>query len=223
MGRVFLIAVDESIEQTRKIIQYQNNKAAGLTDAKAEQETKSFLQKLFTLLQPFEVINPYGNEIMLPEEAHKIRRLNEMYQGLVKVITVINQYQRKKNAQNKLLTEIEDIEMAVHIMFESIVLKVDELDGSLRHFYEKLKNFVLKKGKSYEFTRFEVREATGIGKTQQHYYINQLVNLCYVQQLGFANRGFTYKIVYWDDYEAFRERIKKNLLTQIEILKQKPS
>ena len=221
MGRVFLVAVDESIEQTRKIIQYQNNKAAGVIDTKAEQETKSFLQKLFTLLQPFEVVNPYGNAIMLPEEAHKIRRLNEMYQGLVKVITVINQYQRKKNTQNKLLTEIEDIETAVHIMFESIVLKVDELDGSLRHFYEKLKTFVLKKGKSYEFTRFEVREATGVGKTQQHYYINQLVNLCYVQQLGFANRGFTYKIVYWDDYEAFRERIKKNLLTQIETLKQK--
>ena len=221
MGRVFLVAVDESIEQTRKIIQYQNNKAAGVIDTKAEQETKSFLQKLFTLLQPFEVVNPYGNAIMLPEEAHKIRRLNEMYQGLVKVITVINQYQRKKNTQNKLLTEIEDIETAVHIMFESIVLKVDELDGSLRHFYEKLKKFVLKKGKTYEFTRFEVREATGVGKTQQHYYINQLVNLCYVQQLGFANRGFTYKIVYWDDYEAFRERIKKNLLTQIETLKQK--
>lgn len=221
MGRVFLIAVDESIEQTRKIIQYQNNKAAGFIDAKAEQETKIFLQKLFTLLQPFEVLNQYGNEIMLPEEAHKIRRLNEMYQGLVKVITVINQYQRKKNEQGKLLTEIEDIETAVHIMFESIVLKVDELDGSLRQFYEKLKSFVLKKGKTYEFTRFEVREATGVGKTQQHYYINQLVNLCYVQQLGFANRGFTYKIVYWDDYEAFRERIKQDLLKQIEALKAK--
>ena len=219
MGRVFLIAVDESIEQTRKIIQYQNNKAAEIIDAKAEQGTKIFLQKFFTLLQPFEVSNRYANEIMLPEEAEKIRRLNEMYQGLVKVITVINQYQRKKNEKGKLLTEIEDIETAVHIMFESIVLKVDELDGSLRQFYEKLKTFVLKKGKTYEFTRFEVREATGVGKTQQHYYLNRLVNLCYVQQLGFANRGFTYKIVYWDDYEAFRERIKQNLLKQIEALK----
>ncbi|MBX9851805.1 MAG: hypothetical protein K2X86_08610, partial [Cytophagaceae bacterium] len=73
--------------------------------------------------------------------------------------------------------------------------------------------------KNYEFTRFEVREATGTGKSQQHFYINKLVELEYIQQYGFANRGFKYKIVHWDNYTALRERIKKNLYDQLEQIK----
>jgi len=100
-------------------------------------------------------------------------------------------------------------------MFESIVLKVDELDGSLRQFYEKLKTFVEKTGRSYEFTRFEVRRATGLGKTQQHHYLNKLVELEYLKQFGFSNRGFRYKIAYWDDYGKLREEIKTHLKNQL--------
>ena len=40
-------------------------------------------------------------------------------------------------------------------MFESIILKVDELDGALRSFYEKLKSYVKKRGNKYEFSRLE--------------------------------------------------------------------
>ncbi len=111
------------------------------------------------------------------------------------------------------------METAIYIMFESIVLKVDELDGSLRQFYEKLKAFISKKGRGYEFTRFEIREATGVGKSQQHYYINQLVLLEYVQQNGFANRGFKYKIVHWDNHTALRDKIKNHLTAQLETIK----
>jgi hypothetical protein len=48
MSRVFLIAVDESIEQTKKIIEYQNKKAAGLIDYKKEQEIKNCIQQFIT-------------------------------------------------------------------------------------------------------------------------------------------------------------------------------
>jgi hypothetical protein len=136
------------------------------------------------------------------------------------MITVINQYQRRKDEKGRLITEIQDIETAIDIMFESIVLKVDELDGSLRQFYEKLKTYVEKRGKNTGFSRFEVREATGLGKTQQHHYINKLLELEYLQQYGFANRGFTYKIVYWDNYSKLREAIKQNLQTQLYDLQQ---
>ena len=99
------------------------------------------------------------------------------------------------------------------------MLKVDELDGSLRQFYENLKSFIEKKSKSYEFNRFEIREATGVGKTQQHHYINKLVQLEYIQQNGFANKGFKYKINYWDNYKTLRDRIKMDLQKQINNIK----
>jgi len=218
MSRVFLIAVDESQEQTKRIIQYQNNKAAGQIDTRKEQEIKRFIQNMVREIKPCEVLNPFANQIQLPEEAHKIRRLNDLFQSFIKMITVINQYQRKKDEKGRLITEAEDIETAIDIMFESIVLKVDELDGSLRQFFEKLKKYVEKRSRSLEFTRFEVIEATGLGKTQQHHYINKLLELEYLQQYGFANRGFKYKIVYWDDYTKLREQIKNHLHKQIKAL-----
>jgi DNA primase len=218
MSRVFLIAVDESAAQTKQIIHYQNEKAAGEIDQRKEQEVKYFIRNFIRELKPFEVLNPYANKIHLPEEAHKIRRLNDLFQSFVKMVTILNQYQRKKDQRGRLITELDDMQTAIDILFESIVLKVDELDGSLRQFYEKLKSHVEKKSKQYEFTRFEVKEATGLSKTQQHYYLNQLIELEYVQQFGFANRGFKYKIVHWDNYTAMRERIRKNLQSQLDNL-----
>jgi energy-coupling factor transporter ATP-binding protein EcfA2 len=225
VSRSFLIAVDESQEQTQRIIQYQNELSAGLIDKAEQKKISQFIQNCIRLLKPSEVINPYANKIKLPEEAHKIRRLNELYQSFVKQITLLNQYQRKQDRQGRLITEKEDLQTACDILFESILLKVDELDGSLRQFFEKLKDFVLKKSKKENkaqsdivFNRFEVREATGVSKTQQHYYIQKLIGLEYLQQNGFANRGFSYKISYWDNIAATRARIKDDLNNQLQAL-----
>src|SRR5690606_27953157 len=84
MSRVFLIAVDESHEQTKRIINYQNQKAAGEIDYRKEAEVRQFIQSLVRHLKPLEVVNPYANKIHLPEEAHKIRRLNELFQSFIK-------------------------------------------------------------------------------------------------------------------------------------------
>ena len=105
--------------------------------------------------------------------------------------------------------------MACDILFESIVLKVDELDGSLRQFFEQIKKYVTEKGKEYEFNRFEVRQITGMSKSQQHYYMSRLVELEYLRQWGFANRGYRYKIAHWDDMAVLRNRIKTNLQQQL--------
>lgn len=224
MSRVFLIAVDESTEQTKRIIEYQNCVAAGAINREDEEKTKQFIQKFISILQPCKVINPYANQIQLPPEAHKIRRLNDLLQSFIKMVTVINQYQRKRDERNRLITEIEDIETAVAVMFESIVLKVDELDGSLRQFYEQLKAYLQKKynGKhqAAEFSLREIRQALKVSKTQAFRYANDLTNLEYIKQSGgYQNRGFTYRICYWDNYEAMREKIKLRLDDQLKRLK----
>jgi DNA primase len=218
ISRCFVIAVDESMSQTRRIITYQNNVAAGIVDKKKERNIREFLQNCVRLLKPYEVVNPFANRITLPEEAHKIRRLNELYQCLVKQITLLNQYQRKKDEQGRLISSKEDLQAACEIMFESILLKVDELDGALRQFYEKLKVFVEKQGKDYEFNRFEIRQATGVSKTQQHFYMTRLAAIEYVHQYGFANRGFKYKIAHWDNMAAVRAKIKDSLSNQLQML-----
>lgn len=218
VSRSFLIAVDESHQQTLQIIDYQNQLSAGMINKEEQHQTRQFLQNCIRLIKPMQVINPYAGKIKLPQDAHKIRRLNELYQSFVKQITLINQYQRSIDNQGRLITQKEDLQVACDILFESILLKVDELDGSLRQFYEKLKAYIDQKGRTHEFTRFEVREATGVSKTQQHYYIQKLIQLEYLQQKGYANRGFKYRIAYWDNIEATRKRIKEHLQSQLDAI-----
>ncbi|EOG6908012.1 toprim domain-containing protein [Flavobacterium psychrophilum] len=218
MSRSFLIAVDESKEQTKRIIDHQNQRSAGEIDPKEREKAVQFIQQIVRSLKYYEVINPYATKLQLPEKVHKIRRLNEMYQAVIKQVTFFNQYQREVTKDNQLITTIEDIEQATEILFESIVLKVDELDGSLRQFFERLKKFVKKDNE--EFILREVRQEFGLSKTQIFRQMQTLLELEYIKQIGgYSNKGIKYKISYWDNYQKLRAEIKDYLMNQIEKLK----
>jgi len=221
MSRLFIIAVDESGEQTGKIMDYQKQKAAGLIDGAKEKEATEFLQNLIRMLKPMKVVNPFARQIQLPEKAHKIRRLNELYLAFVNQITIVNQYRRKRTANNTIVTEIEDLRIANEIMFDSIFLKVDELDGSLRQFYEKLKGYIKTKPnpEQYQFMQREIRHALNISKSQLQRYVNDLVDLEYISTSGgYQNRGYKYKILWWDDIAKLRDEVKEYLKNQIDKL-----
>ncbi|MCW3162854.1 CHC2 zinc finger domain-containing protein [Chryseobacterium oryctis] len=214
MNRSFIVAVNESDEQTEKIISYQNRRNAGEIDRNEQEKAINFIQKIVRNLKHYEVINPYATQIQLPNNVKNKRRLNEMFQAIIKQITIVYQYQREiKNGF--LVTEIEDIENAVEILFESIILKIDELDGSLRQFFEKLK----KSFKEEQFSRFDAMEVTGFKKTQLQFYLNDLVRLEYLKQIGFANKGFKYKISYNDNIQRVRKDLKEAFTKQLEELK----
>lgn len=220
MSRSFLIAVDESAAQTKRIIEYQNKRNAGEIDPNEPNKAVNFIQNIVRNLKVYEVINPYATQLHLPEKVHKIRRLNEMYQAVIKQVTFLNQYQRKLTNNNQLITEIEDIEQATEVLFESIILKVDELDGSLRQFFERLKKHV--KTENEEFLQREIRQIFNISKTQLQRFINYLLELEYIKQSGgYNNKGIKYKIAYWDNHQKLRAEIKDFLYNQIQELKNK--
>ena len=142
-----------------------------------------------------------------------------MYQAVIKQVTFINQYQREQTQDGKLITTIEDIENATEILFESIVLKVDELDGSLRQFFEKIKKYL--KDKNQEFTQREIRQEFNISKSQCSRFFIQLVELEYItMKFGGNLKLQKYVIVYWDNHQKLRAEIKDFLMNQIEVLRQ---
>jgi len=216
ISRCFLIAVDESREQTLRVIDYQDEESAGLISKQEQKKVRAFVQNCMRLLKPYEVINPYAKKVKLPQSAHKIRRLNELYKCFIKQITLLNQYQRKQDKQGRLISEKEDLKVACEILFESIVLKVDELDGSLRQFFERLKKEVEPKGKDYQFNQREIRQKFNISKSQMQRYMYGLLSFGYIHQSGgHPNRGLKYKVDYWDNYAKLRADIKDDLMNQI--------
>jgi DNA primase catalytic core len=226
MGRCFLIAVDETSDQTHRIIRFQNHKASGKVNSQAQAQATEFIQHCLRMLKPYEVINPYADQVSLPPQAHKIRRLNELYQSFVGQVTLLNQYRRKQDSQGRLISEKEDLQIAADIMFESILLKVDELDGSLRHFYERLKQYVQAQGgshsDSYAFTQREIRQALHVSKSGLHRFLRTLLQLEYIRPVGgYANKGYQYQITYWDNVAALRANVKRHLqgqLNQLELI-----
>lgn len=226
MSRCFVIAVDETMEQTSRVITYQNRKASGKIDTGREQETALLLQSCIRLLKPYPVINPYADKVHLPQEAHKIRRLNELYQSFVRQVTLVHQYKRQKDSRGRLISRKEDLLVAADIMFESILLKIDELDGSLRQFYERLKDYIKGMGgdhyDTYTFGQREVRQALNVSKSQLQRYIYDLISLEYISMSGgHINRGYRYRIIYWDDITRIRSRLKRHLegqLAQLELM-----
>ena len=215
MNRSFVIAVDESEAQTERIIYYQNQKISGQIDEKEEEKAIEELQKIVRNLRFYEVNNQYATKINLPLNVKNKRRLNEMFQSIVKQITIVNQNQRRASASNQLITEIEDIEQAIEILFESIILKIDELDGSLRQFLEKLK----KAFKEVDFNRFDAMEVTGFKKSQLQVYLNELVRYGYLKQTGHPNKGFKYKMSYNDDIQKVRNDLKTHFKEQVRQLR----
>jgi energy-coupling factor transporter ATP-binding protein EcfA2 len=225
MSRSVIIGVDETEAQTTRIIRHQNKKLAGIIDEKEERKAKEFLQNLIRCIKPMEVVNPYADKVQLPMEAKMLRRLNSHYQAFVKQITILHQYQRKKDEQGRLVAKPQDLQIACDILFDAIMLKVDELDSSLRQFFDRMKVYVQKaagktKTQEYVFTQRDVRIALNIPKATCFRYMEDLELLEYLQRVGgYINRGFKYKLVYWDDMEKVRAKIKKELYEQLDSIK----
>ncbi|QMU63538.1 MAG: hypothetical protein GKR88_04100 [Flavobacteriaceae bacterium] len=222
-SRVFVIAIDESEAQTEKVLEYMAKKAAKtITDGQEKQAVEE-IQNIVYCLKPYLVQNNY--RLSLPKSTQQRRRLTQMLHDFIEQITLLHQYQRNRIASDNetiLITQLEDLELAVDLMFESIVLKTDELDGILRQFYENLKKYIKNKGESYEFTQREIRQEFRISKSQAQRYFNELLELEYLQKSSTRNRNtFGYKITYWDNIEKLRAEIRGNLYQQIQTYKKK--
>ena len=87
------------------------------------------MQHLLRLLRPIPVVVPYATRIHLPDTVKDKRRLNSLYLALVSQITLLHQYQRKKDDSGRLISTLADLQLANEIMFDAIVLKADELHG----------------------------------------------------------------------------------------------
>lgn len=219
-SRSLIVGVDESETQTGKIVKYQHlaNKQVNF---KSSQETKSTLVKnCIRILKPYSVINPFADSISLPIEIKSIRRLNQHFQDFIGQITLIHQYQRKKDKYNNIYTTIEDVKIAANLFFEILIGKMDELDNQLRVFFEKLKKYVANQNRNYEFTTKEIRENVNVSKTQAFRFFNELKELEYITiTKGSSNKGFYYKINHWDDNAKMKIELKKMINEQINSLK----
>jgi hypothetical protein len=217
VSRSIIAGLDESEAQTKRIIDHQNKKLAGLIDASEEFEAKRFLQNCMRCFSKCDVVNPYAEKITLPMEAKMQRRLNNHFHAFIKQITWLHQFQREKDSLGRLIATKDDVVTAIELFVNAVVLKTDDLDPTLRQFFDRLKKYL--KAETATFSQREIRIALHIGKTQSFRYMEELQRLEYIKKIGgHKNKGFHYKILYWDDLEKVREQIKNSLSEQLKEL-----
>ena len=220
MSRCIVAGINESKDQTQKIIEYQNKKIMGHVMETNENNSKEFLQNCIRCLKNADVINPYADKVNLPNETHMSRRLNYHFQQFIMQVTLLYQHQRKRDHLNRLITEPVDIKIACDILFESIMMKVDDMNISLRQFFEKLKEYISRISTlnhlNYEFSQREIRLALNLCKTTCKENFSELVQLEYIGKTGgSSNRGYKYRIIYWDDHLKIKTNIMQLLTGQI--------
>ncbi|OFY54556.1 MAG: hypothetical protein A2W93_09575, partial [Bacteroidetes bacterium GWF2_43_63] len=212
-SRSIVLGIDESAEQTEEIIRYQNRKRSGETDVKKQDCAIHLLRNCIRVLKSFEVINPWAESVSLPLNLPHKRRLNQQFQDFIAQITILHQFQRRKDKCGRLISTVEDLRNAIELFIPAIVLKADDLDSSTRQFFERLKKWVIaqKSGNETTFSENDIRLSLCMSKTNINRYFRVLKKVDYIKAMsGCANRGYKYMISYWDNRKKMISELQKH-------------
>lgn len=166
-NRYVLLTVDESREQTKRILELQrwNETVEGLL---ARQRRKAVFRRHHDaqrLLQPLEVVIPV--EPAYPSGFLILRREQKKYLSLVKAVALLHQHQRPRKTVSVDGGTVEYIEatsddVAIAKELASVILSrnLDELAPPSRSLYQVLRELVGEKRKSLEKARGSEKEKT---------------------------------------------------------------
>lgn len=211
-NRSFLIYLDESKEQDKKVMQYQRLLAAGKINLEEEHEQRTFLKNVQRVLKPVRVINPYAEYLEIPDEVFKPRRTNAHYLGFIEAVTFYHQYQRKEEVNTDtgecyIQTTLEDIEIANSLLKEILLRKSDELNKATRSYFEYLKAYLKTENKN-TFSTKEIRQALRTNPSSQKRYMLSLLSNGYIKRVkGKSTTGFVYEISSFEEYEQLKNKI----------------
>lgn len=192
-NRDIICTVDESREQTRRIIQMQN-RLASVEGLRMKREAEA-LQKLHRnaqrLLRPLTVLFPVS-ELVYADHRHRLRRDHGKYRTLVSAITLLQQYQRPLKRREILPGQFEeyieataaDIKLASEISDVVLASSLDDLPPQTRNFYEETCKLVLEKGQNADVivpvTRRDLAACTGLSLTTVGNHLDRLRALEFV-------------------------------------------
>lgn len=218
-NRSFLLYLDNSENQDKRIMDYQRSLSAGKINRASEQEVREQLQNVQRLLRNVEVRNPYAELLQIPTSVFKPRRSNAHYLAFIEAVTFYHQYQRElktnpQTGERYIETNLEDIEWANKLLAPVLLRKSDELTGACRGFLEQLKSY-LSEHKKRSFYSKEIRSDLRISYSSLKRYLINLSQNGYVKIVGGTkSRGFEYEVINFEEYQELKSGIT-NVLNEI--------
>ena len=219
-NRSFLIYLDESPDQDKKIMEYQRAISAGRVDHEAEETAAELLRNCQRILEPIKIVNPYAEELTLPEEVFKPRRTNNHYLQFIEAVTFYHQRQRperviEETGEVYIETTLEDIEYANELLQDILLRKSDELTGACRNYLEQVKDYLATRdqvGEEQEpitsFSNLEIRKALRVNANNQKRYNVSLLENYYIRKVsGKKGTRYVYEVVSLEEFEGLKGQI----------------
>jgi hypothetical protein len=213
-NRCILLYMDNSVEQDRKIMDYQRRLSAGQIDGSEEKAVQHQIRNVQRLLKPITVKNPFAPYLQLPEAVFKPRRTMLLLLLFTETVTYYHQYQRvlktdTDTGEQYIESTVEDIENAFMLLENTILKKSDELNDACRGFFERLKSY-LKEKDAESFCSREIRSSLRLSPSSIGRYLYELERMGYIKIIrGNRYKGFEYRVQHWNDMEVLSGEAKK--------------
>jgi DNA primase len=200
-NRLVVLATDEGRAQTRAVhvAQREQETLSGLIARQRRAEIVVLHHDAQRLLRPLAVVNPHAPGTQFSDAATRHRRDHAKLLGLVRAVTLAHQHQREHRlieVGSSTVTYIEategDVAIAERLAAKVIAASSDELSPPTRRLLGAVAELQKAIG-GRQFTRRELREATGFGDTQLKVHLARLVDLEYVSAHG-AGPSTTYEL-----------------------------
>lgn len=233
-NRFVILTIDESREQTERILQRQRERYTlkGRLEKRLEDpiyQKHRNAQRLLNECVHVEIVNPYSLELTYPNDKLLMRREHEKYMTLINTIAFLRQFQKllKKTKTSDggemqyIEVEIKDIALANQLAADVLGHSLDELSPHTRTLLKSIKQMVDDEGKrDMVFSRKEICEKTGWSYWQIHNHLKQLVDMEYLLFVGGSDRNrYQYQLL-WDGKGENGERFVSGLI-DVETLKKR--
>jgi hypothetical protein len=219
-SRFWVTSIDESRDQTRKILSFQRQQhlSDGLITTPEIEAVLKKHRNFQRLLKPVAVKNPYAAQLSYGDDRLQGRRDQPKYLNLIKAIAFLRQMrkeifqeQRNGSAVPYVNADLEDIALANKLAHAILGHSLDELSrpgGDLLRQLEELAKERLKtqqkenpeskmKTSDLSFSRRELREFTGWSNTRLHVHLRELVDFEYIViETGRNGMPFRYRLAW---------------------------
>ena len=210
-SRFIITSIDESLEQTRAILQAQrqSHTLEGLRRKKQREAIVRRHHAFQRLLQPLLVVNPFEPLLTYAEDRLLVRRDNPKYLHLILAVTFLHQLQRPARHDGEfggyIETTLDDIAIANELATSLFGQSLDELSRPGRELLQLIFDYVQSQAAKLKttadkiaFGRRELREALKWSEYQLRTYLHELETLEYIWPLaGRQGQPFRYRLL-WD-------------------------
>jgi len=211
-SRFILIGVNESIEQTRTILEQQRRRYSlkGLVRSQAAEQAIARHRNFQRLLRPLAIVNPFADDLVYADYRLQARRDQPKYLNLINAVAFLRQLQKQikstqSNGRDMQYAEVdrEDLRIANDVAAETLARNLDELSMPSRNLLELIGQMVNERATTGEttraetvtFTRRDIRRHSGWSNYRVHVHLRELVDLEYViVHAGGRGPGYRYHL-----------------------------